>query len=468
MDPGALLVDPGAGLADEELELLAVIFPEMALHGRAGEYRLPMDFPDGVAVAVANTSEQATLHHLPAVVLAFELPSTYPRVPPLLLLTCLWMPPDQLDALRALANSVWQQLHDVCVFLVVDQLQSQLHQLTAVTVDSASTLTSLVHFAALKSEAEFSHKWLECEVCQTSYLGSECMQMPGCGHVFCTKCLRDYVADCIASGNMDRVHCPSFECTKKAHEQLEKWSSREAAASDAQDAQDTGSTSILDALDAAEAAATLLTPPMDPGVLSQLCSEQQIHRYHLLFRLKRFAVFQKLYPLHCAVCPVSRCAYRIVRTDTDDLLVVCPRCLYAFCATCEALWHGINPCAIRRSRMIPSALVAEYVELQDAELAKELIQTYGKFVFKMCVSEYEQEQLFRLYCELQTVPCPTCKTPIGKLDGCNHMMCVGCRTHFCYVCGKAISSNTPYEHFTLPDSLCYGLLFQGMPGSEEP
>ncbi|KAI9511016.1 hypothetical protein F5148DRAFT_1010122 [Russula earlei] len=36
--------------------------------------------------------------------------------------------------------------------------------------------------------------------------------------------------------------------------------------------------------------------------------------------------------------------------------------------------------------------------------------------------------------------CPTCKTPIQKESGCNHMSCMtpACNTHFCYVCGGLI------------------------------
>ncbi|KAH9169622.1 hypothetical protein EDB89DRAFT_2098593 [Lactarius sanguifluus] len=36
--------------------------------------------------------------------------------------------------------------------------------------------------------------------------------------------------------------------------------------------------------------------------------------------------------------------------------------------------------------------------------------------------------------------CPSCKTPIQKVSGCNHMSCMtpACNTHFCYLCGGLI------------------------------
>ncbi|GAA6020514.1 hypothetical protein JCM10207_000028 [Rhodosporidiobolus poonsookiae] len=40
--------------------------------------------------------------------------------------------------------------------------------------------------------------------------------------------------------------------------------------------------------------------------------------------------------------------------------------------------------------------------------------------------------------------CPKCKTPTAKIDGCNHMICSQCQTHWCYVCRAAIKG---YDHF---------------------
>eukprot|EP00978_Attheya_sp_CCMP212_P024178 scaffold75561_cov55-Attheya_sp.AAC.11 len=34
--------------------------------------------------------------------------------------------------------------------------------------------------------------------------------------------------------------------------------------------------------------------------------------------------------------------------------------------------------------------------------------------------------------------CPTCKNAIERSDGCFHMHCITCGTHFCYECGEEI------------------------------
>jgi hypothetical protein len=39
-----------------------------------------------------------------------------------------------------------------------------------------------------------------------------------------------------------------------------------------------------------------------------------------------------------------------------------------------------------------------------------------------------------------TLPCPECRAPVFKIEGCNHMTCANgsCSHQFCYVCGKSI------------------------------
>ena len=43
--------------------------------------------------------------------------------------------------------------------------------------------------------------------------------------------------------------------------------------------------------------------------------------------------------------------------------------------------------------------------------------------------------------------CPVCKNGVQKNQGCNHMTCISCRAHFCYVCGRKLDAAHPYRHF---------------------
>jgi len=52
------------------------------------------------------------------------------------------------------------------------------------------------------------------------------------------------------------------------------------------------------------------------------------------------------------------------------------------------------------------------------------------------------------YAALQIKKCPTCFTPIERIDGCNEMHCLRCNNFFCYRCGLDITHN-PREHFRM-------------------
>ena len=42
-----------------------------------------------------------------------------------------------------------------------------------------------------------------------------------------------------------------------------------------------------------------------------------------------------------------------------------------------------------------------------------------------------------MWLKANTRPCPHCKAPIEKNDGCNHVVCKSCSFEFCWVCMKA-------------------------------
>lgn len=43
--------------------------------------------------------------------------------------------------------------------------------------------------------------------------------------------------------------------------------------------------------------------------------------------------------------------------------------------------------------------------------------------------------------------CPECKTPLEKISGCNHITCVGCKAHMCWVCMMTFASGAlVYDH----------------------
>lgn len=64
--------------------------------------------------------------------------------------------------------------------------------------------------------------------------------------------------------------------------------------------------------------------------------------------------------------------------------------------------------------------------------------------------------------------CPVCGTFVEKSMGCNHMICGVCSCHFCFLCGDGLSARNPYSHYSDKGLSCYGKLFEGLTGLEDP
>lgn len=45
--------------------------------------------------------------------------------------------------------------------------------------------------------------------------------------------------------------------------------------------------------------------------------------------------------------------------------------------------------------------------------------------------------------------CPGCLAPCDKIEGCDHMECINCRTHFCWICREKIGFNPYGDHLVI-------------------
>lgn len=116
-------------------------------------------------------------------------------------------------------------------------------------------------------------------------------------------------------------------------------------------------------------------------------------------------------------------------------LQICEDCSYAFCRLCTRTWHGdFFDCRARVN--IPS---------------------------ERTILEQEEEASLA-FIRNNTTKCPMCETPVQKSEACNHMTCVQCRTHFCYLCSTFLNPMHPYDHFNTRGSWCYQRLWEGQNG----
>ncbi|CAO2648786.1 Nn.00g097350.m01.CDS01 [Neocucurbitaria sp. VM-36] len=96
------------------------------------------------------------------------------------------------------------------------------------------------------------------------------------------------------------------------------------------------------------------------------------------------------------------------------------------------------------------ARVAEE-EARQALAAADRLNAHGRHEARVEAQQrLRQAQRRRKELECPVKKCPGCKTPTQKTYGCDHMTCIvrGCKTHWCWSCGKGFDSRNIYTHMS--------------------
>ncbi|KAH9835146.1 uncharacterized protein C8Q71DRAFT_106368 [Rhodofomes roseus] len=116
-------------------------------------------------------------------------------------------------------------------------------------------------------------------------------------------------------------------------------------------------------------------------------------------------------PSEYQYCPTPDCSQVYRRTSSNNTLQ-CPSCLVRICPKCNSEAHERSPC--------------QYNEASD------------RLLFDDWKGSHDVKD------------CPSCKAPIEREAGCNHMMCIRCKTHICWACLATFdTSGEVYEHMRL-------------------
>ncbi|CAC5386483.1 DHX8 [Mytilus coruscus] len=111
-------------------------------------------------------------------------------------------------------------------------------------------------------------------------------------------------------------------------------------------------------------------------------------------------------------CPTPDCPLIYHVTD-KECLFCCPECEIRICTACHNQFHDGLTCSM-----------VESMKKDDGGLNLWMIQNIGRAKY-----------------------CPSCSTPIEKIDGCNYLVCVGCNSHICWACSAFFDSDTEcYGH----------------------
>lgn len=481
-----------------ELAALEAIFPEIDIHdGSSDAVSFSLNLPvhpfnpvtvtfsvsstttayvDGEAPGAVNSHEVV---YLPPVNLLISLPKGYPnKQPPSVTISTKppWLPSETIKRLEEEAPRMWEEIgRDMVLYSYVDHLQQAADDVFGLVCDSGTLQLDLRHRLLIldhdnqaKREA-FERETFDCGVClgrvafhtrlclehsmscillltrplKEPKKGEVCHKMLDCGHVFCTPCLQDFYKTAITEGDLATVRCLAPNCAKD----------REAA----QAASGTGKRRKFRAF-------------ISPSELVQMGLDlETVSRFvRLMYKTQLETDKNTIY------CPRSWCdgaarskkhrkpkGLELVEVSDDeddevqdeedeedeerqkkkrkgkktekpdDRLAICEDCGFAFCSRCLQTWHGeFFACSAKRDTQEITA----------------------------------EEQASIDYLSRHATSCPTCATLVQKTQGCNHMICFRCRTHFCYLCGSWLHPGDPFTHYKEEDTPCHMRLWDLVDG----
>jgi hypothetical protein len=111
----------------------------------------------------------------------------------------------------------------------------------------------------------------------------------------------------------------------------------------------------------------------------------------------------------------------------------CNKCERIFCLKCE-YFINLNP-LVEDTNLVVSGHSHNDLSCSD---------------HKMFIGVYSSDARSAMLIQKMT-KCSNiyCRIPIEKSEGCNHMQCIHCKTHFCYSCGESVDPNDLEAHYKI-------------------
>jgi len=267
-----------------------------------------------------------------------------------------------------------------------------------------------------------------CQICFDEFSPNEDEEwkvLEGCGHGFCGACLGDYIADCARTKEAGLcICCPQHKCSMLlTQDEIQ----RLAPSVDVLESCLNSANENFVA--AAEDLAFCPHPGCDGVVHRKVPDIMTTNGYD-----------RDLIDLTGAVCTAVSTKNSATNTNDDDdapltyegvrdanylstLGGTQPRQAHRFCFACgDANMHWPVPCD----------QLGTWKEKVAEEIGALGLEEGGGPTTQGDVDAIAQQ----LWMKANTRPCPKCKAPIEKNDGCNHMTCSNrhCRHEFCWIC----------------------------------
>ncbi|XP_044263786.1 ankyrin repeat and IBR domain-containing protein 1-like [Tribolium madens] len=220
---------------------------------------------------------------------------------------------------------------------------------------------------------------LMCEICLSTISNWEQPVKMSCKHSFCKTCWESYLTTKIQDGDAHHILCPAYQCH-------------------------------------------ILVPV---ELIEKLVSPDMARRY-LQFDIKAFVESNK----SIKWCPIAGCGRAVRLPEAEQTgnrvnnksapitshAVDCGNAHF-FCWECLGEAHA--PCGCKQWQ--------EW-QIKIAEIKPEELKA-------SCSGSEDAANC--LWLVTNSKPCPNCKSPIQKNEGCNHMKCSKCKFDFCWVCQES-------------------------------
>lgn len=460
-DPFLIMPDPD----DErpaELETLEAIYGSslVARSKFSGRLELPVVLQQPLQIKRTNQGDGAEANevsHLPPLRIWFSLPYGYPsEVGPTLDLETLWLPDETARKLEAEGVSLWEEYGRTQVMYAyashLEEAAETSFGMKNLEVSSDVWQQLLVFDLEAKQQA-FEKGSYDCGVCLDPKKGTLCHQMGDCKHVFCIECLQGYYNNAILTGNIDDVKCPDFSCggNNQRTQRTKLVTSRELLRIPIERPTVQRYVNLKRKRKLEADKSTMWCPrKWCQGVAlgnhypkTNIALEEMGSMYEEDVESDPVPIEESIEPADDSEEAAQACASALKEREAAKerallatRLQICEDCSYAFCRLCNRSWHGdFFDCRARVN--IPS---------------------------ERTVLEQEEEASLA-FIRNNTTKCPKCETPVQKSEACNHMTCVQCRAHFCYLCSVFLNPMHPYDHFNTRGSFCYQRLWEGQDGS---
>lgn len=411
----------------DELAALEATYPELVLgttnNNPSGTLDIAVNLIKPISLVCQDRSDGGevteayySVSHLPPLTFSFELPQGYPvNKPPVFAVKSTWLATQTQNALIPHLLKLWEDTRDQVLYAAIDSLYQQaetgfgIDNNGALVLDLSNNPTlkdQLLEYDTLSTKKDFDLQTFKCAICQYPKKGIVCTQLSNCRHVFCTECMKAFLDAVITQGYIEQVKCPNTTCGQD----------------------------------------------IAKGDLIALVGEELSKRYEMLKRKKAL----EKDPL-IMVCPRSTCQALIKPPPTDQNLVICDSCSYAYCRNCQKSWHGkFTECLYKP--VVPEETLMEYIDSTKEE-RREFEMIYGKVRLQKEETDYKVEKEFQQYASSNYIKCPECNVFVERGQGCNKITC-RCGTWFCYLCGINLKKlSNPYDHFSSPESTCYAKLY---------